>query len=256
MIDPLNQNDLKEAIELGKALENPDIKDKLFGHILDQKVGEPVCISVDSACPVDHSCKNHIPIIVETVSQTPDGNEINSDTALLDNEQDLRGLYEFLCHIHRLSSGPLVGIEILEVTDTEVKNEALFSFDFQQQCSTYFKRMNKVAFPGDVPEPPVYMYFAAEANNTPDHIGKLKVIDDVIMFVNNKAYFSLPFTKEEAEGVCKFLHFIQYNNIVGTIGDISNIETYHSKDWEEQLELEQINQKEWAKADEDTEETS
>lgn len=108
----------------------------------------------------------------------------------------------------------------------------------------------------DVPLAPVYMYFGAEANSNPDHIGKLKVIDDVVMFINNKAYFSIPFTKEEAEGICKFLAFIKQNHIVETIGDISNIETYHSKEWEEQLELEQINQKEWAKLDEETEETS
>lgn len=228
-MDPL---DLK--IEMNEPLKDP-------GHPLDQK--EP-------------SYKNHIPIVVETVSQTPEGNEINNDVALLDNEKDLRGLYEFLCHIYRLSSGPLMGIEILEATDTETKNEPLFQFDFKSQCSTYFKRMNKLAFPVEVPPAPVYMYFGAEANSNPDHIGKLKVIDDVVMFINNKAYFSLPFTKEEAEGVCKFLAFIDQNNIVETIGDISKIETYHSKDWEDQLELEQINQKEWAKLDEDTEETS
>lgn len=228
-MDPL---DLK--IEVNEPLKDP-------GHPLDQR---------------DHSCKTHIPIVVETVSQTPEGNEINSDVALLDNEKDLRGLYEFLCHIYRLSSGPLMGIEILEATDTETKNEPLFQFDFKSQCSTYFKRMNKLAFPVEVPPAPVYMYFGAEANSNPDHIGKLKVIDDVVMFINNKAYFSLPFTKEEAEGICKFLAFIDQNNIVETIGDISKIETYRAKDWEDQLELEQINQKEWAKLDEDDEKTS
>lgn len=235
-MDPL---DLK--IEMNEPLKDP-------GHPLDQK---------------DPSYKNHIPIVVETVSQTPEGNEINSDVALLDNEKDLRGLYEFLCHIYRLSSGPLMGIEILEATDTETKNEPLFQFDFKSQCSTYFKRMNKLAFPVEAHQdeakisfPQVYMYFGAEANSNPDHIGKLKVIDDVVMFINNKAYFSLPFTKEEAEGICKFLAFIKQNHIVETIGDISNIETYHSKEWEEQLELEQINQKEWAKLDEDDEKTS
>lgn len=228
-MDPL---DLK--IEMNEPLKD-------HGHPLDQK--EP-------------SYKNHIPIVVETVSQTPEGNEINSDAALLDDEKDLRGLYEFLCHIYRLSSGPLMGIEILEATDTETKNEPLFQFDFKSQCSTYFKRMNKLAFPVEVPPAPVYMYFGAEANSNPNHIGKLKVIDDVVMFINNKAYFSLPFTKEEAEGVCKFLAFIDQNNIVETIGDISKIETYHAKDWEDQLELEQINQKEWAKLDEDDEKTS
>lgn len=226
--DLLNKNEVREA------LKDP-------GHPLDQK---------------DRSCKKHIPIVVETVSQTPEGNEINSDVALLDNEKDLRGLYEFLCHIYRLSSGPLMWIEILEATDTETKNEPLFQFDFKSQCSTYFKRMNKLAFPVEVPPAPVYMYFGAEANSNPNHIGKLKVIDDVVMFINNKAYFSLPFTKEEAEGVCKFLAFIDQNNIVETIGDISKIETYHAKDWEDQLELEQINQKEWAKLDEDDEKTS
>lgn len=226
--DPLNKNEVREA------LKDP-------GCALDQK---------------DCQCKTHIPIVVETVSQTPEGNEINSDVALLDNEKDLRGLYEFLCHIYRLSSGPLMGIEILEATDTETKNEPLFQFDFKSQCSTYFKRMNKLAFPVEVPPAPVYMYFGAEANSNPDHIGKLKVIDDVVMFINNKAYFSLPFTKEEAEGVCKFLAFIDQNNIVETIGDISKIETYRAKDWEDQLELEQINQKEWAKLDEDDEKTS
>lgn len=230
-MDPL---DLK--IETNEPLKDP-------GHPLDQK---------------DPLLQNHIPIVVETVSQTPEGwaNEINSDVALLDNEKDLRGLYEFLCHIYRLSSGPLAGIEILEATDTETKNEPLFQFDFKSQCSTYFKRMNKLAFPVEVPPAPVYMYFGAEANSNPDHIGKLKVIDDVVMFINNKAYFSIPFTKEEAEGVCKFLAFIDQNHIVETIGDISKIETYHSKKWEEQLELEQINQKEWAKLDEDDEKTS
>lgn len=225
---------LKIDIEMNEPLKDP-------GRPLDQK---------------DCSCKTHIPIVVETVSQTPEGNEINSDAALLDNEKDLRGLYEFLCHIYRLSSGPLMGIEILEATDTETKNEPLFQFDFKSQCSTYFKRMNKLAFPVEAPPAPVYMYFGAEANSNPNHIGKLKVIDDVVMFINNKAYFSLPFTKEEAEGVCKFLAFIDQNNIVETIGDISKIETYHSKDWEDQLELEQINQKEWAKLDEDDEKTS
>ncbi len=171
-MDPL---DLK--IEMNEPLKDP-------GHPLDQR---------------DRSCKTHIPIVVETVSQTPEGNEINNDVALLDNEKDLRGLYEFLCHIYRLSSGPLMGIEILEATDTETKNEPLFQFDFKSQCSTYFKRMNKLAFPVEVPPAPVYMYFRAEANSNPDHIGKLKVIDDVVMFINNKAYFSLPFTKEEID---------------------------------------------------------
>ena len=213
--------------------------DKLFGHILDQKVGEPVCISVDHACPVDRPCKKHIPIVVETVSQTPEGNEINSDTALLDNEQDLRGLYEFLCHIHQLSSGPLVGVEILEVTDTEVKNEALFSFDFKQQCSTYFKRMNKVAFPVEPPPAPVYLYLVAESQDD-KHIGKLKVVEDVVTFVNEKAYFVLPFTEEEAEGIIKFINFLDEAKISNTIGDIHRICSFPAKDWEKQLELDQI----------------
>ena len=239
MVDPLNPKEIKEAIETGKAFENLNAKDKLLGHILDQKVGEPVCISVDSACPVDRPCKKHIPIVVETVSQTPDGNEINSDTALLDDEQDLRGLYEFLCHIHRLSSGPLVGIEILEVTDTEVKNEALFSFDFQQQCSTYFKRMNKVAFPVKAPPAPVYLYLVAESQDD-KHIGKLKVVEDVVTFVNEKAYFALPFTEEEAEGIIKFINFLDNTKISDTIGDIHRICSFPAKDWEKQLELDQI----------------
>ena len=231
--DPLNINEMKEVIETGKAFENRDITDKLFGHIFDQKVGEPVCISVD------HPCKKHIPIVVETVSQTPEGNEINSDTALLDNEQDLRGLYEFLCHIHRLSSGPLVGIEILEVTDTEVENEALFSFDFKQQCSTYFKRMNKVAFPVEPPPAPVYLYLVAESQDD-KHIGKLKVVEDVVTFVNEKAYFVLPFTEEEAEGIIKFINFLDEAKISNTIGDIHRICSFPAKDWEKQLELDQI----------------
>ena len=236
MVDPLNINEMKEAIETGKAFENPDIKDKLFGHILDQKVGEPVRISVDLADP---PCKKHIPIVVETVSQTPDGNEINSDSALLDDEKDLRGLYEFLCHIHRLSSGPLLGVEILEATNDEVKNQPLFQVDFQQQCSTYFKRMNKTAFPVETPPAPVYLYLVAESQDD-KHIGKLKVIDDLVTFVNEKAYFILPFTEEEAEGVIKFINFLDGAKISDTIGDIHRICSYPAKDWEKQLEIDQI----------------
>lgn len=235
-MDPLNKDEVKEAIETGKAFEHLGTKDKLFGHILDQKVGEPACIN---ACLVDHPCKKHIPIVVETVSQTPEGNEINSDTALLDDERDLRGLYEFLCHIYRLSSGPLMGIEILEATDAETKNEPLFQFDFKSQCSTYFKRMNKLAFPVEVPPAPVYLYLVAESQDD-KHIGKLKVVEDVVTFVNEKAYFALPFTEEEAEGIIKFINFLDEAKISNTIGDIHRICSFPAKDWEKQLEIDQI----------------
>lgn len=212
-MDPL---DLK--IEMNEPLKDP-------GHPLDQK---------------DRQCKNHIPIVVETVSQTPEGNEINSDVALLDNEKDLRGLYEFLCHIYRLSSGTLMGIEILEATDTETKNEPLFQFDFKSQCSTYFKRMNKLAFPVEVPPAPVYLYLIAESQDD-KHIGKLKVIEDVVTFVNNKAYFALPFTEEEANGIIKFINFLDEAKISNTIGDIHRICcSFPAKDWEKQLEIDQI----------------
>ena len=214
-MDPL---DLK--IETNEPLKDP-------GHPLDQK---------------DRSCKTHIPIVVETVSQTPEGNEINSDVALLDNEKDLRGLYEFLCHIYRLSSGPLMGIEILEATDTETKNEPLFQFDFKSQCSTYFKRMNKLAFPVEVPPAPVYLYLVAESQDK-KHIGKLKVIDDVVTFVNEKAYFALPFTKEEAEGIIKFINFLDNTRISDTIGDIHRICSFPSKDWDKQLEIDRLYQR-------------
>lgn len=214
-MDPL---DLK--IEVNEPLKDP-------GHPLDQR---------------DRSCKNHIPIVVETVSQTPDGNEINSDTALLDDEQDLRGLYEFLCHIYRLSNGPLVGIEILEATAADTKNNPLFSFDFQQQCSIYFKRMNKVSFPVEAPPAPVYLYLVAESQDD-KNLGKLKVIEDVVTFVNEKAYFALPFTEEEAEGVIKFINFLNDTKISDTIGDIHRICSFPAKDWEKQIAMDRVYQK-------------
>lgn len=69
------------------------------------------------------------------------------------------------------------------------------------------------------PEPPVYFRVVVEGNN----VDEFEEVPDLYMLADDKAFFELPLTSEECNGVRKFLAFMAEHDIYKKVHNVVNI---------------------------------
>lgn len=93
----------------------------------------------------------------------------------------------------------------------------LYRFNFVNGDMSEGKAFDKVK--QAPPEPPVYFRVVVEGNN----VDKFEEVPDLYMLADDKAFFELPLTSEECNGVRKFLAFLAEHDIYKKVHNVVNI---------------------------------
>ena len=93
----------------------------------------------------------------------------------------------------------------------------LYRFNFSNGDLSEGKAYDKVK--QAPPEPPVYFRVVVEGNN----VDEFEEVPDLYMLADDKAFFELPLTSEECNGVRKFLAFMAEHDIYKKVHNVVNI---------------------------------
>lgn len=93
----------------------------------------------------------------------------------------------------------------------------LYSFNFSNGDLSEGKAYDKVK--QAPPEPPVYFRVIAEGTN----VDEFEEVPDLYMLADDKAFFEIPLTSEECNGVRKFLAFMAEHDIYKKVHNVVNI---------------------------------
>lgn len=98
-----------------------------------------------------------------------------------------------------------------------LSRKLLYGFNFVNGDMTEGKAFDKVKQAPS--EPPVYFRVIAEGTN----VDEFEEVPDLYMLADDKAFFELPLTSEECNGVRKFLAFMAEHDIYKKVHNVVNI---------------------------------
>lgn len=98
-----------------------------------------------------------------------------------------------------------------------LSRKLLYSFNFASEEMSTGKAFDKVK--QAPPEPPVYFRVVVEGTN----VDEFEEVPDLYMLADDKAFFELPLTSEECNGVRKFLAFMAEHDIYKKVHNVVNI---------------------------------
>lgn len=98
-----------------------------------------------------------------------------------------------------------------------LSRKLLYSFNFASEEMTEGKAYDKIK--QAPPEPPVQFRVVVEGNN----VDEFEEVPDLYMLADDKAFFELPLTSEECNGVRKFLAFMAEHDIYKKVHNVVNI---------------------------------
>lgn len=93
----------------------------------------------------------------------------------------------------------------------------LYRFNFVNGNMTEGKAYDKIK--QAPPKPPVYFRVVVEGNN----VDEFEEVPDLYMLADDKAFFELPLSSEECNGVRKFLAFMAEHDIYKKVHNVVNI---------------------------------
>lgn len=98
-----------------------------------------------------------------------------------------------------------------------LSRKLLYGFNFVNGDMTEGKAYDKIK--QAPPKPPVYFRVVVEGTN----VDKFEEVPDLYMLADDKAFFELPLTSEECNGVRKFLAFMAEHDIYKKVHNVVNI---------------------------------
>lgn len=98
-----------------------------------------------------------------------------------------------------------------------LSRKLLYAFNFVNGDMTEGKGFEKVK--QAPPEPPVYFRVVVEGTN----VDEFEEVPDLYMLADDKAFFELPLSSEECNGVRKFLAFMAEHDIYKKVHNVVNI---------------------------------
>lgn len=119
---------------------------------------------------------------------------------------------------------PIKSVAVEQGIGTALNRNPLFAFDFVDGDYTENRNYKTLTV---TPPPPVYLPIVVSGNNTQ----KYKNVKDIYTLADDQAFFKLALSKEEAEGVMKFVQFMKDNEIFSKVEGVKWIECPTQSDY-------------------------
>ena len=119
---------------------------------------------------------------------------------------------------------PIKSVAVEQGIATALNRNPLFAFDFVDGDYTENRNYKDLT---TTPPPPVYLPIVVSGNNTQEY----KNFKDIYTLADDQAFFKLALSKEEAEGVLKFVQFLRDNKIFDKIEGAKSIECPTQSDY-------------------------
>lgn len=132
--------------------------------------------------------------------------------------KDIQHLYILLKALYSTTEEtPINQISVELGHKDSLSRKLLYGFNFVNGDITEGKAYDKVK--QAPPEPPVPFRVVVEGNN----VDEFEEVPDLYMLADDKAFFELPLTSEECNGVRKFLAFMAEHDIYKKVHNVVNI---------------------------------